>query len=101
MNSSIHSVWCYGRKKKQVSKTIDRIISAHDSLSLLIIKFGGTCRNIQVQRGVVFWQTTLCNYIAQAPTPAIPLMMLGNHHLTHCEKRTAAGAGGKLAEQLL
>ena len=47
-----------GRKKKQVSKKIDKIISAHDSLSLLIIKIGGTCRNIQVQRGVVFRQTT-------------------------------------------
>jgi hypothetical protein len=22
MNSSIHSVWCYGRKKKQVTKKI-------------------------------------------------------------------------------
>jgi len=54
------------QKKKQVSQKIERIISAHDSLSLLIIKLGGTCRNIQVQRGVVFRQTTLfywyCNF---------------------------------------
>ena len=47
------------------------------------------------------------NYIAQAPTPAICTIEDGcckgnhHHHLTHCEKRTAAGAGGKLAEQLL
>ena len=45
------------------------------------------------------------NYFTQEPTPAICTIedgcCKGNHHLTHCEKRTAAGAGGKLAEQLL
>ena len=48
-----------GRKKKQVTKKIDKIISAHDSLSLLINKIGGMCRNIQMQRRVVFRQTTV------------------------------------------
>jgi len=50
------------QKKKQVSQKIERIISAHNSLSLLIIKIGGTCRNTSAAGcTIVFLQTTQKN----------------------------------------